>query len=197
MEMWKDIKDYEGLYQVNNYGRIRSLDKLQDFYFFSKGNKNGNSKELKEVLRPGRFMKTTTNSFGYKCVGLYKNKKVKYSLIHRLVAEAFLIPDSKRKHVNHMDSNPGNNKVENLEWCTPAENLEHARKYGGLKDISKKVFVNNAKLADTQILEIIELKRKHAMPNRVLAEQYGLTRRSIDRIISGDAYTWVKRINIV
>ena len=141
-----------------------------------------------------KILKNTKSSAGYLCVGLHSKGKNKWSLVHRLVAQSFIELQPGRKHVNHIDSNKENNCIENLEWCTPKENLVHARRYGGLKNILKKAFVNNAKLSDRQVSEAIELKRKSGLSNQSIACKYGVSRRSMDRIINGESYTWVKRL---
>lgn len=98
-EEFRDIKGYEGLYQVSNLGNVKSLG-------------NGNSNNSKErILKPG-------NSNGYKRVVLSKNKEKKMYCVHRLVAQAFIHNPNNYPMINHKDENPLNNCVENLEWCT-------------------------------------------------------------------------------
>lgn len=121
VEVWKDIKDYEGLYQSSTFGRARSLDS------YRKG-KNGTVKFCK-----GRILKPSTNKDGYLQVNLYKNNKLKRFLIHRLVAEAFLEIPEELKHlkgtrylqVNHKDENKLNNNVNNLEFCNCKYNINY------------------------------------------------------------------------
>lgn len=100
-EIWKDIKGYEGLYKISNYGRIYS--------YYSK-----------------KLLKTTLCNGGYLRGHLYKNTKVKAFLVHRLVAKAFIPNPENKPEVNHIDGNKKNNNVENLEWVTSKENMEHA-----------------------------------------------------------------------
>lgn len=119
-EIWKDIKDYEGLYQVSNLGRIRSLDKMVwngQSYWEMKG----------KILIPGK------DKDGYLQIGLYKNKKRKGFKIHRLVSEYFIENEENKPEVNHKDGNKQNNNANNLEWVTSSENSTHAYNIGLLK----------------------------------------------------------------
>lgn len=103
MEIWKDIKDYEGLYQVSNYGRVRSI---------------GNGYTWKTV----RILKQTKQKNGYMFVTLYKEGKQKHSYIHRLVAEVFVPNPYNLPQINHKDEDKSNNNFNNLEWCTSKYN---------------------------------------------------------------------------
>nr|DAX05603.1 MAG TPA: homing endonuclease [Bacteriophage sp.] len=121
VEIWKDIKNYEGLYQVSNLGRVKSFR-----------NWHGKSE---------RILKFNINSSGYYRACLSKNSKQKYFFVHRLVAQAFIDNPNNYSVVNHKDENPKNNNVENLEWCTFKYNMN----YGTLRKrqvekCSKKVF---------------------------------------------------------
>lgn len=93
-EEWRAIKGYEGLYEVSNTGRVRTI-------------KKGNPYVLKMY-----------DKFGYKDVILWKNNKMKNKRVHRLVAEAFIPNPNLYPIINHKDENRSNNNVENLEWCT-------------------------------------------------------------------------------
>ena len=98
MEIWRDIEGYEGLYQVSNLGRVRSL----------------NYKRTGKVQN----MKLGTYPNGYKMVDLKKNNKRKAHLVHRLVAKAFIPNPNQLCEVNHKDEDKANNTVDNLEWCS-------------------------------------------------------------------------------
>ena len=110
-EIWKDIEGYEGLYQVSNLGNVKSLRKRID-----KGKCHRYFDE--KILKP-----IETNR-GYLRVKLCKNRKIKKTRVHRLVAEAFI--KRPELEVNHIDGNKKNNKAENLEWVTQKENKQHA-----------------------------------------------------------------------
>lgn len=114
-EIWKDIVGYEGLYQVSNLGRVKSLD-----HFRNTGLNRG-------YLQKGKILKPSMDMYrNYLRVQLSKKGKVVSIRIHRLVAQAF-IPNPKNKpQVNHIDGNKLNNCVDNLEWVTIRENIQHA-----------------------------------------------------------------------
>lgn len=114
-EIWKDIEDYEGIYQISNLGRVKSLEKTM-------WNNHQNIKKEEMILKPNKDGK------GYFCVKLYKNKKCKMKKVHRLVAQAFIDNPNNKKQVNHIDGNKENNCVNNLEWCTCQENIKHSWK---------------------------------------------------------------------
>ncbi|MFA5382237.1 MAG: NUMOD4 motif-containing HNH endonuclease [Candidatus Micrarchaeia archaeon] len=105
-ELWRDIKGFEGAYQISNRGRLKSF----------------------KFIKLGRILSNKNGKGGYLSVVLQCNGKIRCTRLHRLVAEAF-IPNSKNKdEVNHIDGNKQNNYVENLEWVTKSENVLHAIK---------------------------------------------------------------------
>lgn len=108
-EIWKDIKNYEGLYRVSNLGRIKSL------------NYNGTGEE--------RIMDGNYDRDGHKKVVL-TNRIKKYPFIHRLVAQAFIPNPENKPEVHHIDYNPSNNIVDNLMWVTKEEHAKfHPERY--------------------------------------------------------------------
>jgi hypothetical protein len=112
-EEWKDIKGYEGMYQVSNLGRVKSLDRLVTF--------GDNYKRLHK----GKMITPVDNGRGYMRVVLKDHNKNKYTYVHRLVAEAFLQKPEDTAEVNHKDFNKANNKASNLEWVTRTENVRY------------------------------------------------------------------------
>ena len=110
-EIWKGIKGYEGLYQVSNMGRVKSLERT----FLDK---IGRKRTVRE-----RILKQCVDRDGYLKVNLYNcNGKEKTLRVHRLVCEAFHKNPKNKPCVNHIDENKSNNEASNLEWCTYEEN---------------------------------------------------------------------------
>ena len=113
-EVWRDIPGYEGKYQASSLGRIRSLDRVVK-------RRNWSSFRL-----PGRVLKPRLSHKGYLLVGLCTEARTKNYSVHRLVARAF-IPNPKGKpEINHRNGDKTDNRVENLEWVTTAENVRHS-----------------------------------------------------------------------
>lgn len=109
MEIWRDIEGYEGIYQVSNHGRVRSLDRFilkRGFSYFVKG----------RILKPKR------EKDNYVHICLSKNGIHKYIKIHRLVWGTFVGPIPNGLQVNHIDENPRNNRLDNLNLLSPKEN---------------------------------------------------------------------------
>lgn len=124
-EVWKDIKGYEGSYQVSNLGRVKSIDRLDS---------------ANHRLR-GKIKSTSIRPNGYENVILCKNSKRKGYSVHRLVAEAFISNPENKPQVNHIDENKTNNRVNNLEWCTNKDNMNYgSRTTKALVKISKSVY---------------------------------------------------------
>ena len=113
-EEWKDIKEYEGLYQVSNLGNVRSLDRAV------KDNNRNRYQKLK-----GKTLKYCDNGHGYKLVFLNKNSIRRNFYVHRLVAEAFIPNPNNYLEINHKNLDKNDNRVENLEWVTQLENKKH------------------------------------------------------------------------
>ena len=119
MEIWKDIEGYEGLYQVSNLGRVKSLDRTIT-----------RSDGVKIKIK-GKIRTFSKSHKGYLYLSLTDvNKKRKTFKVHRLVAMAFVQNPDNKPQVNHIDGNKLNNKAENLEWVTNSENQLHALENG-------------------------------------------------------------------
>lgn len=105
-EMWKPVKDYEGLYEISSLGRVKSL------------NYKGTGKE--------KILKNTEHSNGYLIVGLAKNGKYKLFYVHKLVAEAFIPNPEGKPCIDHINTIKNDNRIENLRWVTHEENSNNS-----------------------------------------------------------------------
>lgn len=116
-EEWKDIEGYEGIYQVSNLGRVRSLD--------HKARHRSRTGNEFEVTYKGRIRKQVPNENGYSIVMVKDGGKSRALKVHRLVAQAFIPNPDNLPFVNHKDEDPSNNRADNLEWCTHEYNVRY------------------------------------------------------------------------
>lgn len=114
IEVWKDIKGYEGLYQVSNLGRVKSLSrKVNDF-------RGKDTRTMRERIMKQRIRNT------YYIVQLKKDGTRKTCQVHRIVGVMFIPNPDNKPVINHLDYNPKNNRVDNLAWCTQKENINYS-----------------------------------------------------------------------
>lgn len=120
-EEWRDIRGYEGRYQVSSFGRVKSLDRIIDVK--SRTYRRFGKTQVdppKKAKKKGKILSPSCPKKSYKTVIL----SGKTHRVHRLVAEAFLEP-SEKPYVNHINLDKHDNHISNLEWCTPKENSSH------------------------------------------------------------------------
>jgi len=129
MEIFRNIKGYEGLYQISNLGRVKSL--------------------LRKRVIVRRILSPSKGGWGYYHVTLCKNGESKNAKIHRLVALCFMSNPKNKPEINHKNGIKADNRIENLEWVTKSENELHAYK-NGLKKPLKGSLNPNAKLNEIQ-----------------------------------------------
>lgn len=128
-EEWRDVPGFDGVYQVSNLGRVRSLPR-----------------KVWNYTKPGRIMADYCKPNGYKTVGLsHGGKHCKHAYVHRLVAQAFIPNPENLPEINHKNFDKKDNRVSNLEWVTSAENKAHFRasQYAKLADERKARTLNN------------------------------------------------------
>ena len=160
-EIWKDIPTYEGLYQVSNLGRVKSLR-------FGK----------EKILAP-----SPTDKTGHLMVVLHKNGKRKCAKVHQLVMFAFVGERPEGKVVMHLDSNPQNNALSNLQWGTNIENAVEAARQGK---------IGRQKLEVQEVAEIRALLEQGAS-TKDIAKKYGITDRNVRYIRNEHTFQWAEQ----
>ena len=158
-EIWKSIKDFEGMYEVSNFGRVRSLDRLVKY-------KSGMSRFFE-----GTIMAQRMSTSGYKVINIFKKGKPKTVSIHSLVATAFIPKHESKKIliVNHKDGDKTNNFYRNLEWVTYSQNKKHAQDMGlhtdnisGLEDYRNSIKVGVSALRGGEVIKTSGCSRELA-----------------------------------
>jgi hypothetical protein len=154
-KVWRPIEEYEGFYEVSIYGEVISL-------------------------RSGLFLKGSPIPGGYLTVALHRDGKQSTRTIHSLVAKAHIPNPDNKPSINHVDSDKTNNRTDNLEWCTPAENTRHGIMCGRINGAPRV-------LADAQAGEIrARYSRGHRMID--LAHEYEVSLSTIKNVIRGTYY---------
>lgn len=165
MEIWKDIKNYEGLYQVSNLGNIRSFPR--------RGTRG-------KILSPGFTKK------GYLQVSLVKNGKGHPYRVHQLVGKNFIENPQKKEQINHKNGIKTDNRVENLEWCTNSENMEHSWNIG-LRSKNKSYHYGKdnvlSVIVDQYSLNNIFIKRWFCIKD--IEREYGFDNRNLSSCCRG------------
>jgi hypothetical protein len=175
MEIWKDIKGYEGLYQVSNYGIVKRLESIVKY-------SNGyNCKHKERFLKFDRSKKNKRGNYYLRVTLSKKNKQKRFS-VHQLVAIHFIQNEENKTCVNHKDGNPENNTIKNLEWCTHSENERHSY------DILNKVNPNR-KLSKEDVKYIISNYVKGQNGNiKELSLKFNVDVRTIYNVINKKYY---------
>lgn len=124
-EIWKDIIGYYGVYKINNFGEIKSLERMKW---------NHSKKQLIQERIMKQYM-----SVGYYKVDLSLNDKRERYFVHRLLAQAFINNPNNKLQVNHINGIKTDNRLENLEWVSPSENVRHAFNIGLIKINAKRI----------------------------------------------------------
>lgn len=168
-EIWKDIPGYEGLYQVSNLGRVKSLGRYV-------------KKRYGLMWKKGKVLSAAKDNKGYLVVVLCDNTKRQTFKVHRLVAMVFLENRNNKPQINHIDGNKQNNSVFNLEWCTQPENMTHAWNTGLQKRTHKKNDLKSIKVVQYSL----EMQALNEYPSIMEAErQTGIYNASISACCKG------------
>lgn len=168
-EIWKDITEYEGSYQVSNFGNVRRLDRQVG------------SEPRVRVIK-GKILKKKINKGGYHCVHLRDGKIESHPSVHRLVAEHFIENKDSKPTVNHIDGNKLNNHFNNLEWATHEEQSSHAIS-SGLRIIRGK-----PKFSKSFKKEILDYYLINGCSIVQLAKHFEVSERTAGRIVNNGVH---------
>lgn len=172
IEEWKDIPGYEGLYQVSNLGKVKSLPRQGSSGKILKFRKCGNYKHLGVVL--------------------YKNQKATAFLIHRLVLLTFVGPCPQGLEARHLNGNGSDNKLNNLLWDTHSVNMQDRKLHGTTYNGNQRGSANpGSKLNEQQILQIREYLKTNKYTGRYIAELFGVSQQTICCIKTGRNWGWL------
>lgn len=169
-EIWKEISGYKGLYEVSNFGKIKSIEKIVPF----RGSFTTKKWKVKNIRKRGDYLGVT----------LCKLSVKKTFLVHQLVASAFIPNPENKPTVNHKDCDTSNNHVDNLEWATQKENIDYAV---SLQRHCHGETHGCHKLTEDQIRQI----RSHKQGGNNLAKMYDVSYSTIKRIRNKKAWRHV------
>lgn len=161
-EIWKPVKDYEGLYEVSNLGRVKSLK-------FPKH----------------KIMKHTINGIGYTTVRLTKNNYSVNVASHRIIATAFIDNPLNKPNINHINAIRTDNRIENLEWATSKENFEHALMLGNVNPLCEKNC--NTKITNEIALDIYNSQES----KKYLCKKYNVSIDVVNNIKAGRSWSTI------
>lgn len=177
-EVWKDVPGYKGYYQASNLGRIKSLGR------FVSG-RNGHPRQLKTTI-----LKPRKGKRGYEIIALSKNSTRKMVPVHRIVLMSFKKNPLNKRCVNHKDGNKLNNRLNNLEWATDLENMNHAWD-NNLMNPKRGSEVGNSKLNEVDVFKIKALM-KTGMTQVRIAKIFNCSDNAISDINVGRTWKHVK-----
>lgn len=174
LEVWKSVVGYEGLYQVSNKGRVKSLPRA-----VNAPQAGGIRMSPGKILKPG-------NAHGRWLVSLSKQGQVKSCWVAHLVAEAFLGPNTNGSHVLHKNDVATDDRVENLRYGTHQENMADGKVNKKFQRGSKRY---NAKLTEQQVIQI-KLRLPHEKVSKI-AKAFGVSHAVVSMIKSGNNWGWL------
>lgn len=166
-EIWQPVVGYEGMYEVSNYGHVRSIDRVVPHPSYG------------IAVRKGQEIKPQLGRRGYLLVPLHQNGKLATKAVHRLVAEAFIGPRPDKHQINHIDCSKQNNSLPNLEYVTRSENMKHAYANGLIVVpycVGDKHY--NAKLTADDVVGVRK-RRSTGESYCSIAADYGVGRKTI------------------
>lgn len=183
-ERWRPIPGFEGLYEVSDHGRVRSVDRVHSY---DRTCRDGRTVTV-ERTHKGRLLRPGTVTSGHQLVVLGRGNS---RLVHALVLTAFVGPRPDGHDSCHIDGDPAHNHLTNLRWGTRSENMQDAIRHGTFRGGNGRVGEahHKARLTEDQVREIRSSAAN--VPSRVLAASYGVSRSAIKSIRAGKTWTHV------
>jgi hypothetical protein len=171
IEKWETIKEYNDIYEISNKGQVRRVIPSR----WAKA----------KILSPG------ISKRGVKNITLSKNAVKHKYLVHRLVALYFLgQPPKNKRQINHKNGNPSDNVANNLEWCSPKENVQHGIKTGLIKIIGADHW--KSRLSEKDIKEIRKIYKTGQISQTELGRRYKVTQANIWSIVNNKRWKLIK-----
>lgn len=169
-ELWKDIPNYEGLYQASNMGNIRSLDKIVPKW----------NKPYKRKIK-GRVLKKHKANGGYNVVALHKNKNQKTYKVSRLIGITWKDNPDNKPEINHKNSIRTDDRAENIEWCTRSENVKHSYDKGNANQKGEKNAYS--KLTKKKVLSIRDKYDSGKYSQIELSDMFNISKTTIHNVV--------------
>ncbi len=181
-EIWLKINDWD--YEISNQGRMRSLPRTTEQYN-AKAKRIVSAVYKGNLLKPGkepRYNKTADKTVYYHSYRMSNGSKIKKVLVHQVVCKYFIPNPNNKPHINHIDENPENNTVSNLEWCTRSENELHKYK-NGYRQVQSK-------FTPEQVRELRESNKSYTD----IAKEYNISVSNVGKMMNYKSYKNVKEI---
>ncbi len=175
-EIWKSVIGFEGLYEISNRGRLRSVDKYVS---------HGRWPSSGLALKKGKIIKCFINEAGYWRTSLRKDGKYYNKVIHRLVAESFIKNPNNYPEVNHKDLNTLNCWEDNLEWCTHPYNQAHAASHGRYCPVKNPNVIRKLEFQDVFDIHRIAMT---GLSQGAIGDLFGISQSVVGCILRGESW---------
>jgi hypothetical protein len=180
-ERWRTIPDFEGLYEVSDHGRVRSLDRIVRKRVVRGG-------PIIQIRRRGKVLSLSPDSHGYPMVNLCSDGQQQSSLVHHLVLNTFVGPRKSGQECRHLDGNRANNELCNLTWGTALENALDKKRHGTA--VAPKGGEHG--LSTLTVSDVRSIRRDiEREPSAKLARAFGISQAHVRRIARRKAWAWL------
>lgn len=181
-EEWRAVPDFEGLYEVSNLGRVRSLDRI----IYKRNVRNG---PIIPTRRRGKILRANPDTHGYPTLHLCVGGVDKASLVHHLVLRAFVGERPAGQECRHLDGIRANARLDNLAWGTPLENIQDKFRHGTVR-VPRG---SEHKLSKLTAVAVRDIRSRASLGEAVgsIAAQYGVSAAHVCRLVSRRAWGWL------